>query len=420
MKQKSNRLTVDTVLLKTFHSEQINGNAATLKQNFIELTELKHTLQKTQMFFQAQAHAETPAVNGVTNLVDESPASGGAATTGMHFSFVAGVIPRERMPAFEKMLWRACRGNVFLRQAEIEEPIEDPLLGGGELRKSVFMIFFQGEQLKTRVKKICEGFHSTLYPCPEKASERDNMLAGVMKQLDDLNIVISETNAMRKNTLSDAAKMIKLWFIKVRKVKAVFHTLNLLNLDVSQKCLIAEGWIPTADLELIRSALTRGSVKSGSSVVPVLNEMETTEKPPTFFRTNKYTSAFQELIDAYGVATYKEANPAVFTIITFPFWFGVMFGDAGHGVVVLAFAIWMVLQEKQLEAKRIDSEIWQIFFGGRYLILLMSIFSIYTGLIYNDVFSKSLNVFGSSWQVDISEETLLTLKDDMLNPVFPE
>ena len=50
----------------------------------------------------------------------------------------------------------------------------------------------------------------------------------------------------------------------------------------------------------------------------------------------------------------------------------------------------------------------------------MSIFSIYTGLIYNDVFSKSLNVFGSSWQVDISEETLLTLKDDMLNPVFPE
>ena len=41
-------------------------------------------------------------------------------------SFVAGVILRERIPAFERMLWRACRGNVFLRQAEIETPLEDP------------------------------------------------------------------------------------------------------------------------------------------------------------------------------------------------------------------------------------------------------------------------------------------------------
>lgn len=42
-------------------------------------------------------------------------------------SFVAGVILRERIPAFERMLWRACRGNVFLKQAEIDTPLEDPV-----------------------------------------------------------------------------------------------------------------------------------------------------------------------------------------------------------------------------------------------------------------------------------------------------
>lgn len=42
-------------------------------------------------------------------------------------SFVAGVILRERLPAFERMLWRACRGNVFLRQAVIESALEDPV-----------------------------------------------------------------------------------------------------------------------------------------------------------------------------------------------------------------------------------------------------------------------------------------------------
>lgn len=40
--------------------------------------------------------------------------------------FVGGVINRERVPAFERMLWRISRGNVFLRQTELDKPLEDP------------------------------------------------------------------------------------------------------------------------------------------------------------------------------------------------------------------------------------------------------------------------------------------------------
>jgi hypothetical protein len=35
-----------------------------------------------------------------------------------------------------------------------------------------FNFFIIGEQLKTRVKKICEGFRATLYPCPDQATDR--------------------------------------------------------------------------------------------------------------------------------------------------------------------------------------------------------------------------------------------------------
>lgn len=55
--------------------------------------------------------------------------------------------------------------------------------------KSVFIIFFQGDQLKTRVKKICEGFRATLYPCPEAPADRREMAMGVMTRIEDLNTV---------------------------------------------------------------------------------------------------------------------------------------------------------------------------------------------------------------------------------------
>ena len=32
---------------------------------------------------------------------------------------------------------------------------------------------------------------------------------------------------------------------------------------------------------------------------------------------------------------YMKVNPTVFTIVTFPFLFAVMFGDFGHGVLML-------------------------------------------------------------------------------------
>jgi V-type H+-transporting ATPase subunit a len=43
-------------------------------------------------------------------------------------------------------------------------------------------------------------------------------------------------------------------------MKAIYHTMNHFNIEVNQKCLIAECWAPVNELSRIKLALDKGTV----------------------------------------------------------------------------------------------------------------------------------------------------------------
>ncbi len=120
--------------------------------------------------------------------------------------------------------------------------------------------------------------------------------------------------------------------------------------------------------------------------------------PPTVMATNRFTKAFNSVVDTYATASYGEVNPAVFTIATFPFLFGIMFGDVGHGLLLLFGILGVFAFEGRLLRLQKD-ELGQFgtVFRARYLVLLMAIASIYCGFLYNEFFALPMNLQWSQW-----------------------
>ncbi|KAK6634657.1 hypothetical protein RUM43_012058 [Polyplax serrata] len=381
--------------------QNINKSVDILKRNLLEFVEQHHVLKKASTWLQNnQLEFDEEKQEGQPDLESERLKEKSVG----HLKITTGVILLEKIKSFELLVWRICRGVAFIKIIHIQEMIMDPDTDI-KVKKAVFIIICQGDSLNEKILKACKAFHCNLYPCPSSDERKAELEEEAVTGIRETEQVMQQTMDHRRRILLVAATNVERWKLQVIKLKSIYHVMNMLQLDETNEFQSAECWLPQNDIQFIRQKLNMAAERFNSQNNPIIIVMKHNENPPTFNRTNKFTKGFQSVIDAYGVSNYREINPMPFTIVTFPFLFAIMFGDIGQGLVLIAFACVMILHEGKLPVKNLKSDIQMIFFKGRYIILLMGLFTCYTGLIYNDFFSKSLNLFGSSWTVqqDITE-----------------
>lgn len=350
---------------------------------------------------------------GATDRRPQEPLSTGINELnilGSTMNFIAGTVDMDKFLILEKICWRALRGNLYINHIPLEEPVFESGSDEKPKFKCIFLIFTHGEALINKCKKIVDSLDGKLYTVDSDYDVYKQELVSINSKLEDLSHVLDHTKERLTIELKEVALELERYTIDIRKEKSIYSVLNLLNYDETRRCLIGEGWVPDSDLPYVKVALREITEQVDRDLNTIVNIVQTNKVPPTFHRTNKFTAAYQSIIDAYGIATYQEVNPGLATIVTFPFMFAIMFGDLGHGFLLFLAALALVIYENRIGKMKNRDEIFDMAYTGRYILLLMGVFSMYTGLMYNDLFSKSMTMFksGWAWPTDFKEGEAVT------------
>ncbi len=428
------------ILEKDRELTELVDNHSTIREDLVTLIEKKYVLKKTSELISSNNQMINMSFNNNSfqNIEDEIISTSSPSDEQINpinvvdnLSFIAGVVKLSDELKMKRMIFRVSRGSAiasfynlvinndeYLYTSSIKnrgfsfankkkkkesnlDNEQSSFINESDMlnnqKKVIFNILFQGgveNVLLGKILKICEMFQASRYNVPKREEiqneiskieddikEKKNLLVQTEKSINDL---ITRNNRINNRLIKYS--LYKLFFLQE---KMIYTTLN--KCIVRENFIDGEFWIPERSLNNLINNLN--SVSQGkddklrANIEEIQFEKNENINPPTYIPTNEFLYAFQEIVNIYGIPRYREINPGFFNVITFPFLFGVMFGDIGHSLMIFGAALYLCLNSKTLE----KNTIFKTILPFRYFLLLMGFFGTFCGFMYNDFLSIPIN-----------------------------
>ena len=315
----------------------------------------------------------------------------------------------------KRMIFRISRDKVLCTFFDAEFPEE---FKPKEPMKIFVMFCPKIDYLISKMLKVCDVYNCPRFDIP------DNYVGHVMEILPDISekilehkTYLQEAKKTLKSHLEDYIlinKKLQLYKIYFKKEKLIF--LNLSRCNCGDNFIDGEVWVLKKYFNALSKELKKGNDED--SIVSFIDVKDYGMERPTYISVNDFSFPFQEIVNQYGIPNYHEINPGFFTIVTFPFLFGIMFGDMGHGLILFCISMYLfhlankgkrknnniinndempkVYHEQNILDSKDDSMLKSLV-QFRYFFLICSIFAIFCGLMYNEFFSVPLDFFGSCY-----------------------
>ena len=278
--------------------ENLNSSLASIKEKDLELSHLKRMLQSME-----SAGADLQAI-GDLKLIYVAFAS----------------MPIKNCEAFQV----AVNGQpFFVKQSHLTE-------------EECFVTVAAPSKHKDEAERILRTYHAELFEMPPNLpNDAGEAHKEVSKQLKDNE----EKEKAFKEQLEKIGKESKDQLASWKETSENILTLLTAEKKILQTGRLAtvKGFVPQKKFTELSETVTKGM----EGKVLVLQDeaqpdyLDHEVKAPSKFANNRFVKPFEEITKLYGMPNYNEVDPTPIMAITFPFLFGLMFGDLGHGLVLL-------------------------------------------------------------------------------------
>lgn len=217
-------------------------------------------------------------------------------------------------------------------EAILEKENHEYVLKEAANGERIAMLLLTPKQYKQNIDKILAGLDFQRFLIDANTSV--DSLKDVKKRLDEIE---KESKRLEKELSADKVK----YTDKILGLKEVIQLEKEISdannyMAKTRRVYVLEGWVPENKTATLTEKIKE--ITNGCSVVKI-SKPRKGETVPTKLDNPKIFRPFEVLIETFGMPSYKEMDPTILFAITFPLFYGLMFGDVGHGLMLVLLGL---------------------------------------------------------------------------------
>lgn len=184
-----------------------------------------------------------------------------------------------------------------------------------------------------RVLKVLRGFNANAFTIPEGLpqvpSEAYGLADSKVKELTKKKSEIAKKIArMQKSLRGDVLALHE----EAQVAKDVLETLR--KPGGTKHFAVIQGYIPKS-----RESKFKDVTKKWTSVIEDIADPTLEDQAPTLFENKRFVRTFEVITESQGIPKKGEADPTPMIALMWPIFYGLMFADLGHGLLLMGMGL---------------------------------------------------------------------------------